>query len=66
MSAYPGRNTRCPDCEHINRQCDCTCVNARCICCKRNRDQWNGLSQVNGGFGFTGVNDRDVPRRRIG
>ena len=48
---------RCPDCGHANRQCDCTCVNPRCICCKKNRGQWNGLSQVNGGLGYRSRDD---------
>ncbi len=51
----------CPDCGHANRQCDCACTNPRGICCKKNRGQWNGLGQVNGGLSYTG---RDTDRDR--
>lgn len=50
--AFSQHFPKCPDCEHANRQCDCQCTNPRCICYKKNRDVWNGLAQVNGGFNY--------------
>lgn len=39
----------CFDCGHANALGGCECDNPRCICYKKNRGRWNGLTQINGG-----------------
>lgn len=43
----------CGQCGHANVLPGCECTMPRCICFKKNRDQWNGLQQVNGGLGYS-------------